>query len=205
MRLEVQTLPAASTTGTLPPPRPRQVNWRGALPSAAVVALAGALLTVIGLKVPAASLVSTLWVMSGAVIALGLYARQHPRPWMDARTGFRMGLVTGLLMISMLGFALAFTGVAMRFGAHGMSSFDAQVAQQFSLMQMQMTARMQEQHQSLEFQRRVLGFMSSQEVRGGLAMFYLGLLGFIILLFSAGGGAFAGMLWGRRSESQQGI
>lgn len=203
MHAEVDTETASSSTGATAPPHPHRVDWRGALPGAGLVAAIGAVLTVIGLKVPLASLVSTLWVMGGSVMALGLYGRRRPRAWMDARTGLRIGAVTGLLMIAMMGVALASTGAVARFGAHGMQSFDAQATQQFATMQSQMTARMQEQKQSADFQTKVLEFVGSQEVHGGLALLYLAVLGGFILLLSAGGGAFAGMLRarGRGAES----
>lgn len=202
MRIDVPVVPSTLSTGTVPPPHPQQVDWHAAFSSAALVAAVGAGFTIAGLRLPLASLVGTFWVVGGAVIALGLYTRLRPGAWMDARTGLRIGLVTGLLTISAIAVALAFTGVLARFGTHAMSGFDSVLAQQFAAMQTQITAKMREQNQDPEFQQKVLGFVNSPEVRGGVMVIYLGVLGAIVVLLSAGGGAFAGMLRTRHSLRQ---
>ena len=208
MRVEAVEAEQINTTGATPPPRPAnapgslkdgQIDWRIALAAGALVAVVGAVLELIGLKSNAVSLLSLLWTMGGAVIALGLYARHRPAAWMDARVGLRVGVATGLVLIAAMGIALAATGVVMRFGTHSLGSFDAEIAANFGLMRQQMVARLQEQQQSADIQQKILGFMGSQEVRAGFAMFYLGVLGGVIMLVSAGGGAFAGMM--RASQS----
>jgi len=208
MRVEAAEVRPANSTGAMPPPRPAaaagtvaagQVDWRAALAAGALVAGVGAVLELIGLKSNAASFLSVLWTMGGAVIALGLYARHRPRAWMDARVGLRVGVATGLVLVAAMGIALAATGVVMRYGTHSLASFDSEVAANFELMRQQLVVRMQEQQQPAQVQQKILGFMGSQEVRAGLAVFYMGLLGGVVVLISAGGGAFAGMM--RTSQS----
>jgi hypothetical protein len=197
------------TTGALPPPRPAvaqgarpgQVDWRAALAAGALVGAVGAVLELIGLKSDAASLLSLLWTFGGAVIALGLYARHRPQAWMDARVGLRVGVATGLVLVAAMGLALAATGVVMRFGTHSLGSFDADIVRNFELIRQQMADRLREQQQSVDVQQRIFGFMGSPEVRAGFAIFYLGFLGGVVLLVSAGGGAFAGMM--RASQSRR--
>jgi hypothetical protein len=180
----------------LPPPRPHEVNWRVALSSAALVAVVAAVLVVAGLRIPFASFLSTIWVIGAAALALGIYSRRNPEGWMDGHVGLRVGLTTGVLMLAMIAAGLAITGVVLRFGLHRLGSFDADIAQQMHAMQQQLGERMAEQQQPLQFRNHMLGFMGAPEVRGGLAIFYLATSGLVILLFAAGGGAFAGMMRG---------
>lgn len=192
-----ETAEEASTGRTPPPPpasRARAVNWRVALSSAALVALVAAVLVVAGLQIPFVSFLSTIWVIGAAAVALGIYSRRNPEGWIDGRVGLRVGLATGVLMLAMIAAGLAITGVVQRFGLHRMGSFDADVVQQMHAMQQQLGERMAEQQQPSQFRDHMLGFLGSPEVRGGLAIFYLGTTGLLILLFAAGGGAFAGMM-----------
>src|ERR1035438_4425631 len=53
----------AATTGILPPPSPRQVEWKTAIRCAAAVAAIGALLSLAAMRVQMLSPVSFLWVM----------------------------------------------------------------------------------------------------------------------------------------------
>ena len=203
MRIETPAVP--NTTGTLPPPRPAghapgQIDWRAALPANALVALVGVVLLAIGLKFSAASFLSTLWTMGAAVIALGLYARSRPQAWMDARTGLRIGFTTGIFMIAAMGIVLAGTGVVRRFGTHSLAGFDTQLAQFFETLRGQMVLRLQEQAQPPDVQQKILGFMGSPEARAGVAVFYVFLTGGFILMLSAGGGAFAGMMRGAQAQ-----
>jgi hypothetical protein len=185
-----------ASTGRTPPPRPHEVNWRIALSSSASVALIAAVLVVTGLKIPFASFLSTIWVIGAAALALGLYSRRNPEGWIDGPVGLRVGLATGVMVLAMIAAGLALTGVVLRFGLHRMAGFDADVAQQMHAMQQQLGERMAEQQQPVEFRDHMLGFLGSPEVRGGLGLFYLATSGLLILLFAAGGGAFAGMMRG---------
>jgi hypothetical protein len=207
MRIELP--PVAPTTGALPPPRPvgsyplnsrpGQVDWRAAIAATAMVAAVGAALLVGGVEFSAVSFLSVLWTMSGAVIALGLYSRNRPQAWMDARVGLRVGFASGLLTIAAMGIALAGTGVVMRFGTHSLGSFDAGIVQIFDINRQHVIQMMQEQNQPADIQVKLLGLMNSPEFHAGFAITYVGVLGGIILLISAGGGAFAGMLRASRS------
>jgi len=196
------------TTGATPPPRPfpgdsrqvpSQIDWRAALSVAGVVALVGAVLAVLGIRSGAASTFDVFWLLSGAVIALGMYVRTRPLARIDARIGARIGLVTGMLSISAVIVALATAGVIARFGLHRMGFFDTALAQQFAAIALQM-----QQNQSADMKAKVIGLMSSEEIRGGLALFYVGFLSALLLLLSAAGGAFAGMMRGGRFAGRRG-
>ena len=207
MRVETE---AAASTGMLPPPRvrsgdPRHVDWQAALPGAALVAIVGAVLTVVGLKLSGVALLSIVWVLSGATIALTLYARKNPRAWMSARVGVRVGLVTGLMLCGAMGVAGAATGVILRFGTHSLAGFDQQSAEQAKAVQAWAVNWLAQQGQSKEVQEnyvRMLNspMMTSPEAKAGSELASLGFQGVLILLISAGGGAFAGMVQGRRGR-----
>jgi hypothetical protein len=206
--MRVEVAPVAPTTGAVPPPRPAgsystvrqgQVDWHAALAATGVVAGVGALLMVTGMEFSAASLLSILWTMSGAVIALGLYAHSRPQASMDARIGLRVGTATGLLMIAAMSIALAGTGLVMRFGTHSLGGFDSELAQIFELNRQHFIQLMHEQNQPADIQTKMLSLMDSPEFHAGFAVAYVGVVGGIILALSAGGGAFAGMLRASRS------
>lgn len=199
------TLSAATdeADGDAPGPRQQRVEWRLAVRCGAAVALTGAALTLIGFKLPAVSLVATLWIMSGAILTLGIYARQRPRAEMDTGIGLRIGLMTGLLMVAMLGVSLAVTGVLARFELHGMGAIDRQVSLQLDAFRAQIVTQLATQHQALDVQQKALGFVDSAEFRGGIAVVNLVVLGVILLLFSAAGGAFAGRLRAVRKRPPQ--
>ena len=195
---EAETSGAAATSGVVPPPVAREIHWRTALRYGGLVALIGGALTALGILNAFVSFLSFLWVVSGGVLALGFYQKHKPSARMNVRVGFRIGVATGLMMTAALALALAGAGVAARFGLHRMREFDAQV-QSF---QGQMMDRMQEQKQSPEVLAEAGRLMISPEVRGGVAVVYLAMLGGVLVLLSAGGGAFAGMLGTRRQRAQ---
>lgn len=202
MRVETESQKAAST-GTMPPPRqdgseelaaPGSIDWQVAVNACAVVAVAGAVLTVAGLSIHALSVLSTFWVMGGAVMALGLYTRKRPNASMDGKVGIRIGAMTGLMLIAAMGLGLAGAGVVARFGSHRMAGFDATLTQQLGIMRAQTVEKLKEQNPGPEVQAKLLNFMDSAEVRAGLVVVYAGFLSCLIMLISLGGGAFSGMM-----------
>ncbi|ADW70514.1 zinc ribbon domain-containing protein [Granulicella tundricola] len=193
-----EPLAVTPTTGTIPPPLPQAIDWRNALICGGAVALVAAVLTVLGVISSFASLINFVWVVSGGVATVAVYQKRRPDALMNGRVGARIGLTAGLMLIVAIGLALATSGVVARFGLHRMASFDAQVAESVQTMQVQMQASMEEQKQSRDVQEKVIGMVNSPEVRAGIAVVYLGLLGAIVVLLGMGGGAFAGMLGARR-------
>jgi hypothetical protein len=198
-----------STTGTTPPPRPAgsddsasgRIDWRAALPVAALIALAGMVLALAGMKWAGVQAMSVLWTMSGAVTALGLYARRRPLARVDGRVGLRIGVATGLLMVVAVAVGMAATGVVARYGLHAMGNFDSQRLQESQAAQQHWIAWMHQQNQDKELEDRYVAIMNSPlvtspEVRAGSALASMGFYACLILLLSAGGGAFAGMIRG---------
>ncbi len=189
---------AGGTSGVLAPPTPREIHWRTAIRYGALVAAVGGVLCGVGVVSTVASFLGFLWTVSGGVIALAFYQKHKPAARMNIRVGFRIGVATGLMMTASLALALATAGVVARFGLHRMSDVDSQIV----AFQAQMTEKMQEQKQNPEVQAEATKLLRSPEVRGGVAVVYLGVMGAVLMLLSAGGGAFAGMLRSRRQGAQ---
>jgi hypothetical protein len=123
---------------------------------------------------------------------------------MDGRVGLRVGLLTGLLMVTAMGISLALAGAVERFGLHGLGGFNADVDQSFAAVRAQMISSMQTQNQDPTAQQHVLGMFMSPEGRAGLVLFYLAFIGgFVVVLTSALGG-FAGLLQTRRRALRRG-
>jgi hypothetical protein len=203
--------PATQTTGTTPPPRPypsdpRQIDWRIALSAAALVALIAGALRVAGLKFDALSVVWFFWLLCGANLALGYYARKRPTAWMDARVGLRIGLVTGMLMCAAMAVASGATGVVVRYGLHGMTKFDQQQAEDAKMMQDRIEVWMQrnfDPQQQKDFAATMNSpLMKSPEMRAGSALFGAGFWAVLLMLVSAGTGALNGMMRGVRLSRQ---
>ena len=179
----------AATTGILPPPSPRQVEWKTAIRCAAAVAAIGALLSLAAMRVQMLSPVSFLWVMSASLITMGLYQKRRPAAWMDVSIGARIGLVVGLCLAVGLGAAMAGWGLVARFALHSMGSFDAQIKEQ---------VQQSIQKSSTPVPADMLGFIASPEFRAGIMLAGFAMVSALLLLLSTLGGAFAGLLRMRR-------
>jgi hypothetical protein len=177
------------STGRMPPPRPQQVEWKTAIRCAAVVAAIGSVLTLAALRVDVLSPVSFLWIMSASLITLGFYQKRQPTAWMDVRVGARIGVVVGVCLTLGLGIVIAGWGVVARFGLHSMGGFDAA-----------MSAQLQEaiRRSTTPIPDDMLGFVKSPEFRAGMMLGAFAFASACLLLTSALGGAFAGMLRTRR-------
>jgi hypothetical protein len=184
--------PGPASTGTRPPPRPQQVDWKMAIRCAAAVAGVAGLLCLAAVRLPMLTPASVLWVMSGSLITLGLYQRRRPAAWMDARIGARIGLVAGLCLAIGLAIPMAVAGVIARFGLHSMGSFDAQLATIFQTVIKQ---------SATPFPAEALQLIQSQEFRAGYVLFVFAVVGVFLLVLSTAGGAFAGLLRMRRKAA----
>ena len=206
MRSSLSVAVNASTTGALPPPMledGRQIEWRIAIACCATVAVISALLTIAGLKFGVFALLGTVWILSSGVITLGLYVKRARRLPRARRVGFKLGLVTGLLMIATVGVAGTAVGVFLRFGTQKMTQFDEQSAVQTKATQEWMVAFLARQGQDKAAQTRYLDMlnsplMTSPEMKAGGELASLAFESGIVLIFCAAGGAFAEMFQNRR-------
>jgi hypothetical protein len=184
----------ADTTGAIPPPRPQQVEWKTAIRCAALVAGVAAGLSLVSQRVQVVSFLSTLWTISGSMIALALYQRRRPLAWMDAGVGARIGLVVGLVLVACLGSAWAVGGVVARYGLHSLGGFDAELTQTVH-DSFEKASAMAPQPPEL----KRLWF--SPEFRAGLMLLGFGMISTFLLILSTVGGAVGGFMRMRRNVS----
>jgi hypothetical protein len=175
----------AATTGAVPPPRPRQVDWKAAIRCVALVSAVAAVLSLAAVRVQVLSSIMLLWVFSGSLITLSLYQRLRPTAWMDVRIGARIGVLVGVGLALALGSATAAWGMVSRYVLHSMTSFDADMAVQMK-------------HLLQQVPPDKVGFYLSPEFRGGMMIAVFAMMGGALLLLSTLGGAFAGLLRMRR-------
>ena len=190
-------LPEASegeTTGALPPPRPRAVEWKTAMLCAAGVALMAALLSVLAAGFPAVTPLNWLWILSGSMTTLALYQKRRPKAKMNAGIGARIGLVTGIAVVGFVTFAMAAAGLVARFGLHRMSAFDVSITEQMHL---------QMEHAMLTnpVPKEMLPFFYSPEFTAGMMLVGIGMLATLVLVLSALSGAAGGMLRTRQGQA----
>ncbi len=192
-----QPAPApADTTGALPPPLPRQVDWQAALTCSAVVAAIAALFCIVSLRVPGFSLISTLWILTASTTTLALYHRRRPLAWMDAAVGARIGLTAGLAVIILSAISLAFAGLVARFGLHAMTGFDADFAQM--LVQAKLAATQATAGSPPDTQAQVLRLYDLPEFQSGFILTSIAMGSIFLLVFSTLGGAVNGLVRTRR-------
>src|ERR1035437_6380372 len=183
---------SGATTGTMPPPSPRQVEWKTAIRCAAAVAAIGALLSVVAMRVEVLSPISLLWVMSASLITMGFYQKRRLAAWVDVRVGARIGLVVGLCLTVGMGAAMAGWGLVARFVLHSTGSFDAQMAAQ---------VQQSIQKSATPIPADMLGFVKSPEFRAGIMLAGFAMVSAFLLALSTLGGAFAGLLRMRRGPT----
>jgi hypothetical protein len=183
--------PEADTTGAVPPPRPRQVEWKTAMRCALLVAGIAAGLSLLAARVELVSPISWLWTLSGSMITLALYQRRRPLAWMDAGIGARIGIVVGLALVACFAVAAAAGGLVARYGLHSMAGFDAQLTQ---LMHAQMEKALATAPEPPEVQQ----FFYSPEVRAGMMLAGFAMVSAFLMVLSTVGGAVGGLLRMRR-------
>jgi hypothetical protein len=181
----------SASTGRMPPPRPQQVVWKTAIRCAAGVAAVAGVLTVAAVRVDVLSPVCTVWVMFASLITVSFYRKQQPAAWIDVSVGARIGLLVGVCLAVGISVALSGWWLVERFGLHAMGGFDAAMA---GVVQQGI------QRSPTPMQPDQLGLMKSPEVRAGLVLATFAMVSVCLLLMSALGGAFAGLLRMRRGR-----
>lgn len=176
-----------ASTGTLPPPRPNQVDWRMAVRLAVSVAIIAAGLSLLAARVPPASLVSTLWIVSASLTTLSMYQRRRPLASMNAGIGARIGTLVGVALVFFLGIALAAGMAVARFWLHSMSTFDAETAQALKAQIDQLAA-------SRPIPPDSLALIQAPEFRVAMMLTGFGIVFGGVFLISIFGGAIGGLL-----------
>jgi hypothetical protein len=183
-----------SSTGALPPPRPRQVEWHTAIRCAALVAAIAAVLSLVSARVPFLSPLSSLWILSTSLITLSLYQRRRPLAWMDAATGARIGIVAGLSLDLSLAIVATISGLIARYKLHAMGSFDAQINQLIDQIHTQITHSAPASPELAA----VLHFVTTPEFRAGYALTVVAVTGILLFILSVLAGALVGFVRARR-------
>jgi hypothetical protein len=189
--------PDADTTGAVPPPHPKQVEWKTAIRCAALVAGIAAVLGLVASRVQVVSPLSWVWTISGSLITLALYQRRRPLAWMDAGVGARIGLVVGLALMACLACSAAIAGVVARYGLHDMAGFDALLTYQLQ----QLHAQVENTGAGNPELPKILGFVSSAEFRVGFMLSGVAMVSGFLLVLSTVSGAVGGLLRMRRKVS----
>ncbi len=190
----------AVSTGVAAPPRARDVDWKTAIRCAAAVAGVGSVLMLVALPdwrmAPLLSSLRFLWIMCASLITLGFYQKRRPAAQMDVRVGARIGVVVGICLALELGVAMAGAGLVARFVLHSMGNFDAQMTE--IVAQVQKVTQQKSVQQNAPMPPGWMKFVGSPEFRGGYALFCCAFASAGLLVVSALGGAFAGLLRMRR-------
>jgi hypothetical protein len=186
--------PETDTTGTVPPPHPRQVEWKTAIRCEVLVAGIAAVLGLVASRVQAVSPLSWLWTVSGSLIAVALYQRRRPQAWMDAGVGARIGVVVGLALVTGFAVAMAAGGLVARYGLHSMAGFDAELTQMLH-------AQVEKAEATTPEPPDVVRFLYSPEVRAGMMLAGFAMVSGVLLVLSTIGGAVGGLLRMRRKVS----
>ncbi len=189
---------AAATTGSLPPPNPNRIVWSAAVAASALVAGIGAVLTLAMLWLPNLFPFVWLWTVGGAVLVLALYQRRHPQTHIDARAGARVGFVYALLTFIALALVLAASAAVARFRLHSMGPVDAWLANVLHQAVAQQQLQQAASPNLPAITPEQLRIFYSPEVRAGLALFLLSVIGVFLVVFSTLGGALGGLIRPRR-------
>ena len=186
----------ARTTGMVPPPRPRMVDWRAVLRCAGVVGSVAAVLMALGLLVDSLSALGTLWMLASGLAAVWLYGRVRPQGRMDARVGVRVGVVSGLTTVSLVGTVLALGGLVERFVLHRSAAIDDWVNKGLAVF----LAQVNSQPGAPVFGPQAVAILLSPEGRAGYILLNFAVDGLFVVALAAAGGALTGTLARRRSR-----
>jgi hypothetical protein len=186
---------AVPSTAVTLPSHLHHIDWRAALRSAAIVAVIAALLNVIALRLPAVFIFSISWIVSAPMTTLALYQRRRPNALMDSHIGARIGLTTGLLLVSGLTAASAIAGLVARFSLHNMGEFDAEIARNFA------TAKTNALAAATPPPAWMLHLYEQPEFRVGMMLVSVAVTAAILLFLSTLGGAVGGLLRTRRRSA----
>ncbi|HXE07677.1 MAG TPA: zinc ribbon domain-containing protein [Acidobacteriaceae bacterium] len=187
---------AAASTGAAAPPLPRAVDWKIVIRYAAIVAIVGALLSLAAVKIDLLSLPSALWLMSASLITLAMYQKRLPTARIDAGIGARIGVVVGLCLALGLTCAKTAWELVDRYALHGMGSFDKEFAAQMLEAQKQ-SQQIMAAH-SIPVAPNMTAFSQSAEFQAGVVLAGYAMLAVLLMVVSAVGGAFGGLLRMRR-------
>lgn len=189
-------LDASLTTGTMPPPRPRLVDWQAVLRCAGLVGAVGAVLLALGMAVDPLDALGTLWLLLSGSIAAWLYRRMRPALLMDSRVGVRVGLAAGLVTVTMTGIVLLAGALISRFALGHAAEMDGWVSRMVGSFVTQVNS----QPQGPLLSGGAMALVQSPYGRAGYMLLNFLVDAAFLIVLAAGTGALAGTMVRRRSR-----
>ena len=184
VKFEPQAIGESSyeTTRPMRPALPTQsVSWKDAVRAALIVAIPSGILSAISVL----SWGCCLWVVGGAALAIGLYRKLAPGFSLDARSGFRIGALVGLIAAYTTVAATAVWRVFARFVLHQGLEID----RNYDAAMQQVSASAAQSNPDAQTQLRTLmHLLMSPDGRAGLILWSSVVSALGIVLFSALGG-----------------
>jgi hypothetical protein len=188
---------AADSAEASKTPSPEAVVWRGAIMAALLAGGVAAGLTLISLAVPAVVLFTWLWAVGAPVVALGIYSSRFRSTRISPGFGARLGLLCGLA-IALANATINTIGLLIsRYVLHRAAEFDGQLAAFYAQVSASTVAR-----SGKDAAEPFVKLLTIPEFRAGILLSSIGVFIGGYLLFSAAGGAFAGMLRARSQPKQ---
>ncbi len=168
----------------------RSVDWRKAFGAALSIALPVGLLTAI----PGVSLGFFLWVVGGAMLVIALYRRRRPGALLDARSGFRIGALTGLLAAYISAAIVAALQLVERYQFHLGTAMDREYIDRME----QSTAMVQTGADTEAQMRAYLHFLLTPDGRATMSLAGAALTSLVMILLAGIGGLLGVRMYNRR-------
>lgn len=186
---------AAANAAPTGPVAPGEIDWRGAIQCAALAGAISFLLTLLSEPVPVLVLLSLFWAIGAPIVTLGIYVNRFRRTRIAPGFAARLGLLTGMAVLVGSSIVNVAAMLIQRYALHHGGEFDALFNDRVRALQDALT------QQSGAAAAPVVGLLNVPEFRAGMLLGGFAIFAAGYLLFSAAGGAFAGLLRGRRSSA----
>ena len=199
-REALETAQEAQLSGTAPvPPQPPAgaVDWPAAVRCAGLAGAIALGLTILAEPLPVVSLLALFWAAGAPVVTLGFYSARARQTVVRPGFGARLGLLSGLAVLSAMAIVNTVTLLLMRFVFHHAAPIDAPLDAFFTQMRAQVL-----QQGANAAAAGLPGLLEVPEFRAGLLLTFSGIFAAGYLLFSMAGGAFAGLLRSRTPASR---
>ncbi len=169
---------------------PRVVDWQKAFGAAFSIALPIGVLT----AVPGLSLGFFLWVVGGAAMAVALYRRRRPGAMLDARSGFRIGALTGLFAAYISAALIAILQLVERYQFHLGAVMDREYVERME----QSTAMVQSGADTEAQLRAYLHFLLTPDGRATMSLAGAAVVSVAMILLAGMGGLLGVRMYNRR-------
>lgn len=196
-QIDQQISAQRATTNPLAEPTPQPtapshtIVWRGAIQCAGLAGAIAAAFALLSFALPPAALLSFCWLLSAPIIVMGIYSSRFRKTRITASFGARLGLLTGLFILTVTSTLNAAGLVLQRFVFHSTGELDTQIAKLFAQVHANFATQSQ---QSVKIMTDMLAV---PEFRAGILLTSIFFFLTFYLAYSATAGAFAGYLRSR--------